>query len=180
MGELLTGQELAKYLKLNPVTVVRKAARGEIPAIKVGRQFRFNKEQIDRWLAGKAVGRKMQILVVDDEPVVGHLFVATLQDYGYEVTTAISSTGAVELLSRQKFDLIFLDLVMPVIDGSELFRQIRQTDKQVPVAIITGYPNSDLMAKAMEHGPFLVMKKPFGSDQILDVVAAFTPRGEPE
>lgn len=49
--ELLTTEEIAEYLKLNPQTVLRKAKRGEIPAFKVGRQFRFSREVIDQWLA---------------------------------------------------------------------------------------------------------------------------------
>lgn len=174
MGELLTARELAEYLKLNPVTVLRKAVKGEIPAIKVGRQFRFDKDQVAKWLAENKVGRKLRILVVDDEPVVGLLFNETLEKYGYQVTAILSSSEALKLLTTQKFDLIFLDLVMPEIDGSELFRQIRQMDSQVPVAIITGYPDSELMAKAMQHGPFIVMKKPFGSTEVVNAVSVLS------
>ncbi|MFC2005130.1 response regulator, partial [Chloroflexota bacterium] len=90
---------------------------------------------------------------------------------GYQVTSTLSSSEALRFITSQKFDIIFLDLVMPEIDGSELFSQIRQIDSQVPVAIITGYPDSELMAKAMQHGPFIVMKKPFGSADILKAVS---------
>jgi len=174
MNALLTPQELAEYLKLNPATVTRKAKRGEIPAIKIGKQFRFDRDQIDRWLLQKTVGRPAQILVIDDEPLIGQLFRDSLQQSGYQVTTASSSLEALELVAKQRFDLIFLDLVMPEIDGSELFRRIRKIDKQVPIAIITGYPDSDLLKKAREHGPFLIMSKPFTSAEILQAVHSFT------
>jgi len=59
--ELLTTQELAEYLKLNPQTVLRKARGGELPAIKLGKEFRFLKQQIDQWLLSKAVAR-LQVL----------------------------------------------------------------------------------------------------------------------
>ena len=174
MDQLLTPQELAKYLKLNPTTVIRKAHKGEIPAIKIGRQFRFNKDQIDRWLLQKTVGRRAQILVIDDEPLVGKLFRDSLQEKnGYHVRTALSSPEALELIASQNFDLIFLDLVMPQLDGSELFRRIRKIDKQVPIAIITGYPDSNLLKKAKEHGPFMIMIKPFTSEDILQAVRSF-------
>ncbi len=78
-----------------------------------------------------------------------------------------------ELVSNKHFDIIFLDLLMPEPDGAELFRQIRQMDKKIPVAIITGYPDSDLMRRAMKCGPFTVMQKPFSSDDILNIARSF-------
>jgi excisionase family DNA binding protein len=173
MEQLLTPQELAKYLKLNHTTVIRKAHRGEIPAIKIGKQFRFDRNQIDKWLTQQTVGRLAHILVVDDEITIGQLFRDSLEKNGCQVTAMSNSLEALEIISRQRFDLIFLDLAMPELDGSELFRRIRKIDKQVPIAIITGYPDSDLLKKAKEHGPFLIMIKPFTSDDILQAVNAF-------
>jgi two-component system response regulator (stage 0 sporulation protein F) len=173
MEQLITPQELAKYLKLNHTTIIRKAHKGEIPAIKIGKQFRFDKNQIDKWLTQKTVGRQGQILVVDDEITIGQLFRDSLEKNGYQVTTLSRSLEALEMVTRQHFDLIFLDLAMPEVDGSELFRQIRKIDKQVPIAIITGYPDSDLLRKAKEHGPFLIMIKPFTGDEILQAAQTF-------
>jgi excisionase family DNA binding protein len=174
MNALLTPQELAEMLQLNSATVTRKAKKGEIPAIKIGKQFRFDRDQIDKWLLQHTVGRPTYILVVDDEPVVGQLFRDSLDKNGCRVTTVSSSPEALELVARQRFDLIFLDLVMPEIDGSELFHRIRETDKQVPIAIITGYPNSELLIKAKEQGPFIIMIKPFTDSDILQAVHTFS------
>ncbi len=173
MDQLLTPQELAEYLRLNQTTVIRKVNCGEIPAIKIGKQFRFNKDQIDRWLLQQTVGRATQILVVDDEPVILRFFQDSLAKSGSNVRTTSNSPEALELLSREHFDLIFLDLVMPEIDGSDLFRHIRKRDKQVPVVIISGYPDSDLLKKAKEYGPFTIMIKPFTSEDILQAVRTF-------
>jgi excisionase family DNA binding protein len=173
MEDLLTTKQVAKYLRLNPVTVRRKVARGEIPAVKMGRQIRFNRAQIDAWLVQNNTGMRAQILVIDDEPVIGQLFKDSLNNNGYQVTTTLSSLEALELVGNRHFDLIFLDLLMPVINGAELFRRIRQMDNHIPVAIITGYPDSDLMGRAMEYGPFTIMKKPFNSDDILNTVRTF-------
>lgn len=173
MKELLTTKEVAKYLKLRQETVLRKARKGELPAIRIGRQFRFIRDQIDKWLLQKQRRVIAQILVIDDEPVIGQLFKDTLQGNSYQVMTTTSSSEGLELFNKKYFDLIFLDLKMPEIDGAELFRHIRETNKQVPVVIITGYPDSELMEKAMEHGPVLVMKKPFDSDAILNAVRSF-------
>ncbi|MBL7061895.1 MAG: response regulator [Dehalococcoidia bacterium] len=174
MNALLTPQELAEMLQLNSATVTRKAKKGEIPAIKIGKQFRFDREQIDKWLIQQTVGKPAYILVIDDEPVVGQLFRDSLDKNGCRVTTTLSSLEALELVARQHFDLIFLDLAMPEIDGSELFHRIRKIDKQVPVAIITGYPNSELLVKAKEQGPFIIMIKPITDDDILQAVHTFS------
>jgi excisionase family DNA binding protein len=173
--ELMTTEEVAAYLKLRPETVLRKVKAGQIPAIKIGGRFRFDTKQIDEWLSHSSISRK-NILVVDDDPLIGQLFKRTLQRYGYEVTTALNSYEALELFARRRFDVVFLDLVMPGLDGSELFRRLLEIDGHIPVAIMTGYPDSDLMEKAMEQGPFLVMKKPIADDDILKAVPSFTQR----
>ncbi len=173
MNTLFSAIQLAEYLNLKPVTIRRKAKKGEIPSIKVGNRIRFDKQQIDRWLLQRSNGRPVHILVVDDEPLVGELFKESLDENIYQVMTTLSSLEALELVSNKHFDIIFLDLLMPELDGAELFQRIRQTDNRVPIAIITGYPDSDLMKRAMEYGPFTVMKKPFNSEDILDALCSF-------
>jgi len=173
MDKLLSTKRVAEYLDISPLTVRRKVKSGEIPSIKIGHQLRFDKQQIDRWLLERSNRRPVQILVVDDEILVGELFKNCLNEPGYQVTTTLSSIEALELINTRHFDLIFLDLLIPEIDGAELFRRIRQTDKRIPVAIITGYPDSEVMRRAMEHGPFMVLKKPFAVDDILNTVQRF-------
>ncbi len=173
MNRLLSVKEVAEYLNVKPVTVRRRANSGEIPSIRIGNRIRFHKHQIDRWLLSRSSGRPVHILVVDDEPSIGELFKESLNEPGYQVTTTLSSLEALKLLNNRHFDLIFLDLLIPELDGAELFRQIRQIDKKTPVAIITGFPDSDLMNRAMQYGPFTVIKKPFTSDDILNTVRSF-------
>ncbi len=52
MPEIMTTKELAKYLKLHEITICKYAAEGKIPAIRIGRVWRFDKEAIDRWISG--------------------------------------------------------------------------------------------------------------------------------
>jgi len=170
MDRLLSVKEVAEYLNVKPVTVRRRANSGEIPSIRIGNRIRFHKQEIDRWLLSRSNGRLVNILVIDDEPLVGELFKESLNENIYQVTTTLSSLEALELMGEKHFDLIFLDLLIPELDGAELFRRIRQMDKDVLVAIITGYPDSELMGRAMEYGPFTVLKKPFDNEQIQDVI----------
>ena len=74
MKNLLTAKQLAEYLHLKPVTVRRKASRGEIPSSRIGKYIRFDKARIDKWLReGNTKKNSAQILVVDDEPIVREL-----------------------------------------------------------------------------------------------------------
>ncbi len=173
MDRLLSTKEVAEYLHVKPITVRRKAQSGEIPSIKIGHRLRFDKKQLDRWLQNNTRGTPIHILVVDDEPMIGQLFKESLNETGCQVTTTLSSLEALELVGNKHFDLIFLDLLMPELNGAELFQRIRQMDNHIPVVVITGYPDSDLMGRSMEYGPFTIMKKPFHSDDILNTVRSF-------
>lgn len=174
MAKFFTTNELAEYLSLTPLTIRRKTKTGQIPYIKIGNRLRFDKEQIDQWLHDKTGGQKIKILIVDDEQVIGELFKSALDKSEYQVTSMTSSVKALDMLNDDDFDLVFLDLRMPEIDGAELFRRIREKDGNTPVAIITAYPDSDIMARAMEYGPFTVLKKPFVAKDIIATVQSLT------
>jgi excisionase family DNA binding protein len=166
LTELLTTKEVASYLKLRPETVLRGVKKGEIPAIKVGGHFRFDRKQIDEWLHNNSTSKK-RILIVDDDEPIRRLFKETLEKNNYHVVTSDNGIKALQLVKSWNFDLIFLDLKMPDMDGVETFRRIRRTDKSVPVVIITGYATSELLQRALKQAPFGVMKKPFGAKDIL-------------
>ena len=51
MAQIMTTNEIAEYLKLHPITIIKYAREGKIPAIRVGKVWRFDKEAIDRWIA---------------------------------------------------------------------------------------------------------------------------------
>ena len=73
---------------------------------------------------------------------------------------------SLERLQEQRFDLIFIDLVMPEMDGARTFREIRKVDPDANVMIVTAYPNSALMFDVLQVGPFGMMKKPFTLDEL--------------
>ena len=100
-------------------------------------------------------------LVVDDDESIRQFFAAALENSDWKCITVDSGASALEQLETHRFNAIFLDLVMPGLNGAETFRQIRRMEPAANVVIITGYPNSDLMEEALQVGPFAVMKKPF-------------------
>jgi excisionase family DNA binding protein len=173
MAQLMTVEEVAGYLRVTKKTIYRLLKRGNIPATKVGRQWRFDKASINEWLRQKAVETKASILVVDDDEIVRSLFKDTLEELGHRVLAAETGRKGLELVKQQDFAMVFLDLKMPGMDGAELFRQIKTLKPKLPVIIITGYPDSDMMARALAQGPFGVMNKPFSESDIVAAVSSF-------
>jgi excisionase family DNA binding protein len=173
MTKLMTVGEVADYLRVTKKTVYRLLMRGKIPATKVGNQWRFAQNSIDGWLQRNSVVTKASILVVDDEEMVRLLFESTLEELGHKVTGAKSAAEGLELVKQRDFDLVFLDLKMPGMDGAELFRRIKEIKPKLPVTIITGYPDSEIMSRALAYGPFGVMNKPFGETDIVNAVSSF-------
>jgi excisionase family DNA binding protein len=173
MAELMTVGELASYLRVTEKTVYRLLKRGLLPATKVGRQWRFDKALVDGWLHQRPSEAKASILVVDDEQSIRLMFKQTLEELGHRVEVAESSLKGLELVKQRNFDMVFLDLKMPMMDGAELFRQIKALRPKLPVIIITGYPDSEIMARALSLGPFGVMNKPFSASDIITAVNTF-------
>ena len=109
-------------------------------------------------------------LVVDDDKVIRDLLTRALASNGWKAVAAESGRAALERLKEQRFNLIFLDLVMPQMDGAHTFREIRKVDPEANVMIVTAYPNSALMFEALQVGPFGMMKKPFTLDELHTVL----------
>ena len=175
----MTLEEMANYLRVTKKTIYRLLERHSIPAAKVGRQWRFDKASIDAWLHQNSVETAANILVVDDDDTICSLFKDTLEETGHTVTTVGESSKGLELAKDRDYDLVFLDLKMPGMDGAELFGQIRKAKPELPVTIITGYPDSDLMMSALTYGPLGVMSKPFHGSDILTAVNNYLRFGMP-
>ena len=170
MMELMTVDEVADYLRVTEKTVYRLLDKGRIPATRVGHKWRFRRESIDDWLYEGEAKKAANILVIDDDDAICSLFRDTLDGAGHKVTAVSDSSEGLELTRQQDYDLVFLDLKMPGLDGAELLKQIRLTKPTLPVMIITGYQDSDLMMSALAHGPLGVMIKPFKVTDILTAV----------
>jgi excisionase family DNA binding protein len=173
MAELMTVEEVAQYLRVTRKTVYSLLRQDKIPATKVGQQWRFDRAAIDRWLQQRSIGRNARILVVDDEDTIRSLFEDVLGELGHRVITASDGAEGLKLVKQNEFDLVFIDLKMPGMNGAEFFQKVTAIKPNLPVIIITGYPDSDLMAQALAQGPLGVMYKPFGDQDIISAVNRF-------
>jgi excisionase family DNA binding protein len=174
----LTTEEVLSYLHLNLRTVYRLIRTGRLPAFRVGRQWRFRKEDIDAWLAARrARGIRYpshsvpRVLVVDDERPVREMLAKTLSRGKYAVEMAESGTEALEHIREGEIDLVITDLRMPGMDGLALMRAARRYDPNLPVIVVTGYSSEASAIEAINIGVSGYLTKPFRVDRILRSVA---------
>ena len=107
------------------------------------------------------------IVVVDDEPSIRELLVASLHFAGYEVETAASGSEAIEVISRTKPDMIILDVMLPDIDGFTVTRRIRQEGITAPVLFLTARDSIDDRVTGLDAGADDYLVKPFAFDELL-------------
>jgi DNA-binding NtrC family response regulator len=103
---------------------------------------------------------KLQVLVIDDDEVVGRSFDRVLSDKGYEVSTALSGEEALHTMDEEEFDVVFTDIKMPGIDGLEVTERIKARCPWTPVVVITGYGTDANEAKANVLGASGFVRKP--------------------
>ena len=184
----LTTEEVLDYLQVNLRTVYRLIKAGKIPAVRVGRQWRFRKSDIDAWLESQRprntraagapaprvstpVGGRARILVVDDEPSIRDLLSKTLALAEYEVDLAPDGKTAIERLRIVPYDLLITDLRMPGIDGLTVIREGRRLRPDLPVIIITGYSTEASAIEAVNLGVSGYLTKPFRVPRVLAAAA---------
>jgi len=103
---------------------------------------------------------KPQVLVIDDDAVVGRSFDRVLTSKGYEVSTALSGEEAMDTIRESDFDVVFTDIKMPGMDGLEVAERIKARCPWTPVVVITGYGTADNEARASVLGVSGFVHKP--------------------
>jgi len=186
----LTTDEVLEYLHVNLRTVYRLIKAGKIPAVRVGRQWRFRKRDIDAWLDNQrprggarpaaapaappvlpASPARPRVLVVDDEASIRDLLSKTLTLNEYEVEVAPDGRSALERMRMNPYDLLIADLKMPGMDGMALIRESRRYKPDLAVIIITGFSTEASAVDALNLGVVGYLRKPFRIKQVLDLAA---------
>ncbi|MGV3588759.1 MAG: response regulator transcription factor [Adhaeribacter sp.] len=118
----------------------------------------------------------MNILLVEDEPNVAAFIKKGLQEQGYEVEVAYDGTTGKMLASRNLYNLIILDIIMPGINGLDLCKAIRSYDKKTPVLMLTALGTTDDVVTGLDNGADDYIPKPFKFKELLARVRALTRR----
>ncbi len=175
---------------MNLRTVYRLIKAGKIPAVRVGRQWRFRKRDIDAWLDAQRPRNERtdspatatmerpplrsgrpRVLVADDEASIRELLSKTLALAEYDVETAVDGRAAMERLRSGSYDLLICDLKMPGIDGLSLIREAKRLKADLPVIIITGFSTESSAIEAVNLRVAGYLTKPFRVPQVLSAAA---------
>ena len=171
----LTTEEVLEYLQVNLRTVYRLIKAGKIPAVRVGRQWRFRKSDIDAWLDSQRPAAAR--VAADDshadpaprrrttsptrarassswttKPSIRDLLAKTLALAEYDVDVAADGRSALDRLRHDAYDLLIADLKMPGIDGLSVIREAKRYKADLPVIIITGYSTESSAIEAVNLG----------------------------
>ena len=117
---------------------------------------------------------KMSIMIVDDELIVRESFLHWFEKLGHKVESAASGIEALEKLEKLPFDLLFVDIKMPGMDGIELLGKVKEEYPDTIVVIITAYGSIDTAVNAMKMGAADYLLKPFKPDQLSLVMEKVT------
>jgi len=113
---------------------------------------------------------KTLILVVDDYFADRETLKAILEERGYRVVTAETGAEALARFKEKHFDIIFLDVRLPDIDGVEIFEQVKEIDPEVSVIFMTGFSEEEMVRRAISMGAYTCIYKPLNVEKILALV----------
>lgn len=119
-------------------------------------------------------GKGKKILVVDDEFLIRHMLTDIFTSVNFQVITAVDGMDGVTRFREQQneFDLVILDMVMPVMDGEQAFYKIRQINPSQKVLICSGYNNIDDVGAMINSGAIGLLPKPFNLRELFEVVSS--------
>lgn len=112
-----------------------------------------------------------KILVVDDTKNIRTLLTTCLELNGFNVVTASSGIEALKLFESEKFDLIFLDIKLPEVSGTEVLRRLRSMGVSAPVVIMTAYATVKNAVECTKLGAVAYLQKPFTADKVKQVLS---------
>ncbi len=113
---------------------------------------------------------RASILIVDDNLSLCKTMSFVLERKGYGVTTARDGPSAIEKIQESAFDIIFMDIKMPVMDGVETYKKIKNIRPEAVVIMMTAYAVEDLVQEALQEGAFGVIYKPLDIEKVVTLI----------
>lgn len=109
------------------------------------------------------------VLVIEDDKVLGQMVTEILDDVGFEVITAVNGRIAFEKLKQTQIDFIVLDILLPEMDGFEIYAQLQTQPetKDIPVMLVTAWADERNIERASQMGIQHFLPKPFTEDELL-------------
>jgi len=107
------------------------------------------------------MSEKLQIMLVDDEPIVGKRLKPALAKYGFDVEVFEDATSALKRLREKRFDIVVTDVRMEEVDGIQLLEEVMALSASTKVIVITGYATVEVAREVLVKGAFDFIAKPF-------------------
>ncbi len=121
--------------------------------------------------------KPLSVLIVDDDRDFGRSLANFLRLEGHQVVLAFDGEAAVEKFQAREFDVAFLDVQLPGMNGVESFLEIRKLKPDAKVFMMTGFSVEELLREAMDNGALGVFQKPLDMDEVLKALDAAAPAG---
>ncbi|RZM19596.1 MAG: response regulator transcription factor [Pedobacter sp.] len=102
-----------------------------------------------------------KIILIEDESSVVSFLKKGLQEFGYEISVALDGSSGIKMVENNDFDMIILDIMLPDINGLEVCKEIRKTNKTVPILFLTALDSSENIVLGLESGGDDYLVKPF-------------------
>ncbi|MDD5085083.1 MAG: response regulator [Candidatus Omnitrophica bacterium] len=114
------------------------------------------------------------IAIVDDDPNISKTMKSVLEREGYSVNSCLTGEEAITLAKERHYDVFFIDMKLPALNGLEVYLEIRKINPKTVVVVMTAYRQEvdDLVKQAMEKGAYACLYKPFDMDEALKIITA--------
>jgi CheY-like chemotaxis protein len=122
---------------------------------------------------------KKKILIVDDEPDVLKLTSLRLEKQGYEIKTAVNSKDALNLIQKEKPDLVLIDVILPIMYGTEICRWVKSDEnlRHIPIILCTAHGEVMTDEKAKSFGADDYIAKPFDAKELMNKIERLLTAG---
>ncbi|MCL3782007.1 response regulator transcription factor [Prolixibacteraceae bacterium JC049] len=119
---------------------------------------------------------KIKVLYAEDEEALGMIVKDSLESRGFEVTFKTDGASAFRTYEENEYDILVLDVMMPLMDGFSLARKVRQTNKHIPIIFLTAKSQVQDVVEGFELGGNDYLKKPFSVEELIVRIKALIKR----
>jgi DNA-binding NtrC family response regulator len=117
-----------------------------------------------------------KVLIVDDDKAFLKILAERMQNRGMEVSTAESAAAALQMLEKESYDAVLLDLMMPEMGGIEALQIMRRKQPEIQVIFLTGYPSVSKGVEAMQLGALDFIPKPVDMGELIEKIKSAKTR----
>jgi excisionase family DNA binding protein len=174
-SSLITVKETALYLRIPVPTVYYLVQRKKLPAVRIGGRWRIKKDLLDASIlknqdfSPAPLFEKPPILIIDDEVPICQVLTLAMSNQGYSSHICHTGAEAMAKLGENTYQIVFLDIRLPDMDGEQLFERISHLPNPPHVVLMTGFPLAPVLENVLIKNPVTLLQKPLQLDQVMRI-----------